>query len=178
MRRSPTLGAVGRRRGSCIALRAVIGVVDEAVSRPTTGNGHVERRGDELGAHVGGHAPADDAAAPGVGHRGEIAEPGPGRDGRDVGDPEPVGARRMEIAVHEIGRDVSMLIGDRRPDKPAAVDAGDVQGSHEAGDALAGDREARLDEICPDPGHAIRPAAAGMEAADLGGQGGIRELPC
>jgi hypothetical protein len=84
----------------------------------------------------------------------------------------------MEIAIDEIRSESRMLVGDRRPDEPAAVDAGDVQGAHEPSDALAGDCEACLGEICPDPRHAVCPAAAGMGAADLVGQGGIREFPC
>ncbi len=71
-----------------------------------------------------------------------------------------------------------MLVADRRADEAAAVDAREVVGAHEPGDPLARDVAARLGEVRPDPGHAVRPAAAGMEAPDLGGQLRVRALPC
>ena len=40
-------------------LTALVGVVDDAVG-PTTGQPHVERGDDQLGAHVGVHGPAHD----------------------------------------------------------------------------------------------------------------------
>jgi hypothetical protein len=84
----------------------------------------------------------------------------------------------MEIAVHEIGSESRMLVGDRRPDEPPSMDAGDVQAVHEPGDPLAGDREAGLGEIRPDPWYPVCPPTAGMGLADLGRKGGVRELPC
>jgi hypothetical protein len=166
------------RRPLEFTLRAVIGMVDETLARATVHDGRVECGGDNLGAHVGGHAPANDPAAPGVGHRGEVAEPGLRRDGRDVSDPEPIGAPGMEVAVHKIRSQVGMLVGDRRPDKPPPVDAGDVLGSHEPSDTLAGDAQTGLRKIRPDPRHAVCLAAAGVAAADLDGEGGVGDLPC
>ena len=52
-------------------------------------DGHVERGQDELGAEMGGHRPADDAATPRVEHDGEIQEADPRGNVRDVGDPQP-----------------------------------------------------------------------------------------
>ena len=48
---------------------------------------------------------------------------------------------------------------------------------HEPGDPLAGDVEARLREVGPDAGHAVRPAAAGVGAPDLVRQLRVRAFP-
>ena len=71
-----------------------------------------------------------------------------------------------------------MLVGDGRADEPTPVDAGDVQSSHEPGDALAGDAQAGLRKVRPDPRHAVRAPAPCVKAADLGGEGSIGELMC
>lgn len=46
--------------------------------------GHVQGVGDQLGAHVVGHGPADDCSAGQVDNRGQVSETGPGPDVRDV----------------------------------------------------------------------------------------------
>jgi hypothetical protein len=58
------------------ALPALIGVMDH-VARTTAREGHVERVEYQLRAQVRRHRPADDAAAPGVNHNGDIEKPSP-----------------------------------------------------------------------------------------------------
>ena len=55
---------------------------------------HPQRVEDEVGAHVAGELPADDLAAVGVEHEREEDEPFPAAQVGEVGDPEPVRARR------------------------------------------------------------------------------------
>ena len=45
------------------------------------------------------HTPADDAAGVGVDDEGDVNEAGPGRDIGEVGDPERIRPRRLELAV-------------------------------------------------------------------------------
>jgi hypothetical protein len=68
------------------------------VRRAALGERHVERVKDEVGAQVRRHRPADDATAPRVEDNGEVQEAGPGRDVRDVGDPELIRGGRREVA--------------------------------------------------------------------------------
>lgn len=159
------------------ALRAVVGVMDEIRARSAADDRRIEGRGDELGAHVGRHRPADDPATPGVDDRGEVAGSGPRRERRDVGDPEPVGTRGAEVAVHEIGERCRVLVADRRADEPAAMDAREMVTPHQPRDPLARDVEARVREVGVDAGHPVRAAARGVGAADLRGQCGVRAFP-
>jgi hypothetical protein len=75
---------------------------------------HLERVGDQLGAHVIGHAPADDPARD-VLHRDQVEPALPGSEVGDVGDPEPVGRRGQEGAVDEVLADADAGHADRRP---------------------------------------------------------------
>ena len=81
------------------------------------------------------------------------------------------GAR--EVAVDEVGEGRRVLVADRRADEPAAVDAREMVAPHEPGDPLARDVVAGLGEVGADAGHAVRPAAAGVGAPDLRGQGRV-----
>src|SRR5665213_3620360 len=80
-------------------LPPVIAVVDDPARRAPACHGHLQRRLDQLAAHVTLHRPADDPAAEAVDHRRQIQPPLPGRDLR-VG----VGPRR---GVRVFARSVS-----------------------------------------------------------------------
>jgi len=159
-------------------LGAVIGMVDETLAWTAMDDRRIESRGDELGPHVARHAPADDSPAPGVSHRGEVAEARPGRERRDVGDPEPVGAVSNEVALDEVRERGGVLVADRRAHEPSAVDACEPVPAHEPGDPLARDMSAHLGQVLPDPGHAVCASAPDMEASDLGSKLGVGELTC
>src|SRR5690349_13766878 len=77
--------AEAKRDGRVLA--SLVRVVDD-VRRSTLLDGHVQRVEHELGAEMGRHRPADDATTPNVEHDGEVEEPSPGGDVRDIGDPE------------------------------------------------------------------------------------------
>jgi hypothetical protein len=51
-----------------------------------------------------GNPPADDASGVGVDHEGDVDEAGPGGDVGEVGDPERVRPRRLELPVHPVER--------------------------------------------------------------------------
>src|SRR5258707_2025350 len=77
-------------------------VMDDAGARLALAQCHVERVEHQLGTQVRRHRPADDAAAAGIEHDGEVQETGPGGDVRDVGHPELVELADVEIALEEI----------------------------------------------------------------------------
>ena len=58
---------------------------------------HVERLEDELRAQMRRHRPAYDALAPRVDDHGEVEKARPGRNVRDVGDPQAIRAPGGEV---------------------------------------------------------------------------------
>ena len=78
-------------------------MVNHAVG-PALREGHVQCVEDEVGFEVRGHRPADDPAPEDIQHDGEIGEPGPGRNVRDVGHPDLIRRGRDEVPLDEIRR--------------------------------------------------------------------------
>ncbi len=85
-RRADASAATAVAEGDRGILRSLIGVMDDAIGSALPER-HVEGIEHEAGAQVVGHGPADHAPAEDIQHDGEIKEPGPGRDVRDIGDP-------------------------------------------------------------------------------------------
>src|SRR3990170_1656691 len=83
---------------------AALVLVMNYIGRPALRHGHVQRRQDELGAERGVHRPANDTPTPRIEDDGEREEAGPGRHVGDVRHPQPVWARRLEVAINEIRR--------------------------------------------------------------------------
>jgi hypothetical protein len=80
--------------------------MDEPFARAAAGDRHLERRDDELCAHVVGHRPADDPPREAVGDGRRVEPALVGLDLLEVGDPQQVGRRRREVAADEVlGRD-------------------------------------------------------------------------
>ena len=89
-----------------------------------------------------GHRPAHYPAAEHVEDDGELEEAAPGRDVRDVGDPERVGAVGRELALDEVRplRRTGLASGRRRAS--ASTDTDDPRRAHESGHPLLADAEA------------------------------------
>ncbi len=115
--------AAPRSEGDRGVLRSLIGMMDDG-RRPTLAEGHVEGVEHQAGAQMVGHGPADDAPAEDVEHHSKIEEAGRGRDVGNVGDPQMVGRRRLEVAIDQVGRGSGIGLslggaGPRAPAKPA-----------------------------------------------------------
>src|SRR5882724_5846944 len=158
-------GAVLRRLVES-TLPALIRVMNHR-GRSALRDGHVERGQDELGAEMGFHRPADDAATPRVEHDGEIQEAGPRRDVRDVRDPQPIGAGRRELAVDEIRGRPRRLVSHRRVERFPAAHALDAGVPHEPGDTLAADLDAARREFSVDAWRAVRAARHPVNRIDV-----------
>jgi hypothetical protein len=85
-------------------LAAVVSVVDQTRRRSTLTDRHVERVQDQLGAQVLSHGPAHNSQGEGVQDHREIQPALAGALLGDIGDPEPVGAGRLEVTLDEIRR--------------------------------------------------------------------------
>jgi len=96
-------------------LRAVV-VVGGHVDACEAGlmDGHAECVEDELCGEVVAHRPVDDLAASGVLYGGEVEEPLAGLHVLDVGDPQLVGAHRVEAVLDEIRDGCTCGIAQRR----------------------------------------------------------------
>ena len=157
-------------------LTALVAVVNEAGLRPAAGEGHLERVDDELGAHVFGHAPADDATRVGVLDGGEIEPALPGPQVGDVGDPEDAGGLGAKAALDEIVGDANAGDADRRAPTLLGDQPGDPGLAHETLDALARDLDAVSHaQLGVDPGRPVDLAVRGPDLLDALRQPGVAE---
>lgn len=88
------------------------------------------------------HPPADDAAGIGVDDKGDIDEAGPGRDVGEVGDPQHVRRRGIELAIDVTQRARRALVAERGADRLAADNAFEAHGPHQTCHRAASDIEA------------------------------------
>ena len=137
------------------------------LGRPALADRHVQRVEDQLGPEMRRHRPADHPAAPGVEDDGEVQEAGPGRDVRDVGHPQPIGAVGGEGPLDEIRGRPGGGIAAGGGHEGAPAHAGQAGGLHEAGDALAADVDALGRQFRVHAGRAVRPAGAVVDRPDL-----------
>jgi hypothetical protein len=92
--------------------------MDQTFLGLTASDGHAQGVDDEIGSHVIGHAPSDDATAERILDGGQIQSPLPGSEIRDVGHPQHVGRRRPELALDEIVGDTNPRDTNRGPPTP------------------------------------------------------------
>lgn len=129
-------------------------------------DGHVERLGDELGAEVGGHGPADDAPAPDVEDDSEVEESGPRRHIGDVRHPEAIRPLGGEVSIHQVRRFLGPSVLDGGDAEATATHARERSPSHETGNPLAADADALEGQLHVDARHAVGFARARMDGAD------------
>jgi hypothetical protein len=115
---------------------------DQPRRRPALGERHLQRIADQLGAHVIGHAPADDPAAEDVLDGDEVQPALPRLEVRDVGDPQAVRRGGQEGAIDEVLADADAWHPDRRPAALSGHEPGQAGLAHEALDALFADANA------------------------------------
>lgn len=113
------------------------------------------------------HPPADDPSRIGVDDKGDIDEARPGRDVGEVGDPQHVRRRGMELAIDVVERARCGLVAHRRAERLAANDALKTHGPHQAGNRAAGDIEALTLQLPPHLANAIDAEVRIKHASDL-----------
>ena len=121
-------------------LRAAVGVVHEAGVGEAATARHLQRVEAELGAHVIGDRPADDAAREQVEDDGEVQPALPRPHVRDVGRPHAVRRRRFEVPVEHVRRDRRASWSSRSCAETAASTALRALLAHHPRDALAARR--------------------------------------
>jgi hypothetical protein len=149
-------------------LPALVGMMDKPRRRAAARDGHLERVDDELGAHVIGHRPADDAAAVGILDGGEVQPALPCAQVCDVGDPEHVGRLRPEAPFDEVVGDADAGHPDRRPAALAGHQAADAGLAHQPLHALARSADpVREPQVGVDPRRAVDLAVIAVDLLDL-----------
>jgi hypothetical protein len=138
--------------------------------------------GKEIAMRGSGDAPADDASRIGVDHESNVDEARPGAHVSEVGEPEHVRHRRMELPIDVIERARRCPVADRRLDSLAADGALQAYILHQPFDRTAGDCNALAVELTPDLPGAIDLEVLGEDAGDLGLESHVllrsrRELP-
>ena len=145
---------------------------------PTLRLGHLERIEDERGAEVRRHRPADDAPAPRIQDDRQVEKPRPGRNVRDVGDPELIRAGRREVPRDEIRSGRAVRIATRSDRSLPATHARQAGRTHQTRDALAADGDPVDDEVLVNARDAVRPARPRVERPNASEQGRIGGRAC
>ena len=112
--------------------------------------------------HKGGvrrarNAPAHDAAGKRVDNEGDIGKALPGRDIREIRDPQRIRRCCPELPVDPAERAWRRRIADRGPHRPAAHRTCQAQLSHQPGDPAAWRRDPFAPQLPPNLAHAIDP---------------------
>jgi len=94
--------AAAATKGQGSVLASMIGMVDDILGMALL-DSHLQSLQDQLRAQVSCHGPANDPAAPGVEHDGQIEKPSPGWDIGDIRHPEFIRAAGCKVALDQIG---------------------------------------------------------------------------
>src|SRR5215210_898884 len=125
----------------------------------------LERVDDELSAEMVLERPANDATAVAVDDDREVQPALPAAQVGDVGNPQPVRRRRMEVALDEIVGDTNARDADRRAAPTSFDRAADACLAHQPLDPLPTDGDAVGAQVAVDPGRAVGAAARDMQLA-------------
>ena len=161
-RAKPKGVALRPHRGDRLALGQGGPVVNGPVLHPTVGelhqarevspgefplpDGHSQGVQGQVGAQARGGLPADEPPRVHVGHESHIDPPGEGayigggtsRLRGNVGDPQLIGSKRLEVALDQVGRILLSRRAARGARGPGTADAAQAQVAHEAFDGAPG----------------------------------------
>src|SRR5919202_277354 len=107
------------------------------------------------------------AASKGIDHKGDVHEAGPGRDVSEIGHPQRIWPRRLEVPVDPIERARHGLVAACGADRLAAHGPLQAHGPHEARHGAPSHRDALSAELAPDLARAVDPEVLLEHALDL-----------
>ena len=84
-----------------------------------------------------GHRPAHHAATEGIHYDRQVQQPRPGRDVRDVGNPQAIGCTDHEVTLHQIGHRLRVKASTSRTNPPPSANALKPRLAHQASYSLA-----------------------------------------
>jgi len=150
--------------------------MDRPLRRPARGDSHLERRDDELRAHMAVHRPADDPAAEEILYSGQVQPALAGLDLLDVRRPHAVGRLGTKLTSDEVTEGLNALNAGRAALAAPAVSALHARQAHQPGDALLADPDAFATQHRVYPRGPVAALASGMNRADPLGQPRVGEL--
>ncbi len=140
-----------------------------------------ERIEGQIGPHRGTRAPPDDAPGEDIDDERDIHHPPPRRHVGEVGHPELVRPRRLEVALYQILRPVREEIRDGGADPSPPHDPSESLDAHESSDGAPCDGDLLAVELLPDLLGAVHATIGVPDAGDLRAERGIalaaRRLP-
>src|SRR3954451_3128979 len=164
--------AVSVELSGCV-LGAAVGMEDHSNGRPTVRDRHVQRVGDQAGAHVIGDRPADNRTRVQVDHGGQV---GPAVPSSDVGDvAAPLLVRRLggELPAEQVWSVHRPASGDRGPLPGLGVSSPQPSGPHKPPDPLEAQSVADRRELGAHPSHAGVAARVSVQPAHDRNQLGV-----
>jgi len=152
-------------------LAAMVGVVNDPLTRPPVPDGHLQRGHDQFGAQVISHGPAHDPATERVQDHGQIQEALIlRRHVRASSNPERVEDGCRERALDQVRGQLGLWVALRRVKRAPAMAPDQTGAPHEAREALAPTAHSRVRHFGVDARHARGAAACLMDQADLRNQ--------
>src|SRR5581483_6788217 len=150
-------------------LDSAIGVVHESVD-PVLAlpEGHLQGVEGEVGAEVVGDLPAHDPPGEGVDDVGHEDEPGPGPHVGQVGDPQPVRRRRVEVPLDQVGRPVAGVVAGRGALGLPAGHPTEAELAHQAGHLVPAHRLPPTAQLLVHLAHAVGLEVVVVELGDRG----------
>ena len=121
-----------------------------------------------IGAQRACDTPANDHPGEDVDDERDVDEAGPRRHVGEIGDPQGIGPRRRERAVHQVRRPGRRVIRDRRLEALAPDGALEPHIAHQPGGAAASHPDARARQLPPDFADAIYLKVRVPHPLDLG----------
>jgi hypothetical protein len=143
--------ALGERQG-CVG-GAAVGVVHDSSIWPPALEGHDEGVADQFGVRGGAHGPANDPSGPQIDDRGQVQPALTGAELGHVRSPQPVGARRVEIALDQVRSRSG--VGSAPSPAAAGMHADQLLGAHQASDPLAATAPPEPSQLGMHPGGAV-----------------------
>jgi hypothetical protein len=147
-------------------------VMDQPWFRPACPQGHLESGGDQLGAEMVGHGPADDLAAVNVEDNGQVQPALVDPDVRDVAEPELIRSRRGELPLDQV-LGLDRPTRHRRPSEAPWWRSDQAGSSHQPSHPFARDPPALGTEVGVGTRRAVRAATPLVHGSDLLDQGAI-----
>ena len=132
------------RPGITVMYEAGEGVVPASVDRL------LQRIQHEVRAHGGRHPPAHNASRKHVDDERDVDEAAPGRDVREVGDPELIRTGGHELAVDEVHRATALTGVGRGDPGPAPNGPGEAHRAHQARHGATRHADAVPPQLLPD----------------------------
>src|SRR5262245_50262609 len=148
-------------------LAAPVAVMNYSLGVRASPQSLLKRIQDQFSAHRASDAPTDDAARKHIDDESHVDEPRPGRDVREIGDPELIRPHGGELALDQICRIIRLVSADRGSALTPTHNPLQPERSHQSFDATACDCDALPAKLSPDLARSVDLEVLIPDALDL-----------